>query len=93
MLESAVEKHFCRRVEEHGGAQRKLNPVGQNFWPDRLASTLVTGAFLVELKRPKGGRLSKGQVERIKLLEAAGFKVFVAWTKEMVDAIFSGENS
>lgn len=88
MLESAVEQHFIRRVREHGGEQRKLNPHGQNHWPDRLASTPALGPFLCELKRPKGGRLSAGQVERIARLEAAGFKVYIAWTKEMVDDLF-----
>lgn len=39
----------------------------------------------IELKRVKGGSLTKGQRERIPLLEAAGYRVIVA--KGAVDAL------
>lgn len=89
MLERTVEEYFRRKVREAGGVERKLPPVGQNHWPDRLASTPELGLFMVELKRPKGGRLSAGQKEKFAQLERAGTVVRLAWTKEMVDAIFA----
>lgn len=89
MLEEGVRQYFRQRVREHGGLTRKLNPHGQNHWPDELATTPELGLFMVELKRPKGGRLSAGQKEKFAQLERAGTVVRLAWTKEMVDAIFA----
>ena len=88
MLEEAVRQYFRQQVKAHGGLTRKLNPHGQNHWPDELATTPELGLFMVELKRPKGGRLSEGQKEKFAKLERAGTVVRLAWTKEMVDALF-----
>lgn len=85
MLESAVETYFCEQVKRRGGMVKKIVAAGSNFWPDRLATVPGRGLFLVELKRPKGGRLSVGQKELHAQLRAAGTGVAVLWTKEMVD--------
>lgn len=89
MLEEGVRQYFRAQVTAHGGKTRKLPPCGQNHWPDELATTPELGLFLVELKRPKGGRLSEGQKEKFAQLERAGTVVRLAWTKDMVDALFA----
>jgi hypothetical protein len=82
--ESTIEKYLCKRVRERGGKTRKINGMGERFWPDRLVVDPELGMFLVELKRPVGGRLSAGQVERITEIRAAGGRVELLWTKEMI---------
>lgn len=89
VLESYVEAYFRRKVAEAGGVEIKLNGTGRRFWPDRLACTPALGLFLCELKRPQGGRLSKGQKEAHTQIRDSGGRVFVAWNREMVDDIFN----
>jgi len=89
-LEVHVERHLVKRVEEAGGIQRKLEPGGQSHWPDRLVILPGGRVVFVELKRPKGGRLSAGQVEMIQRLRALGAEVATLWSKENVDRFFAG---
>lgn len=87
-LEKHVEDHLVKRVKARGGMIKKIVAAGSNFWPDRLVADPILGMLLVELKRPKNGRLSAGQAEVIPKLRAAGARVEVLWTKEQVDALF-----
>lgn len=58
---------------------------GAAHWPDRLVLLPIVNPLLVELKRPRNGRLSEGQVELHKRLADIGHDVHVLWTKEDVD--------
>ena len=60
-LEAAVEKHFCEAVSAHGGVERKIQYPGRRGAADRLVGFPFNRLFLVELKRPKGGRISVHQ--------------------------------
>lgn len=83
-LESTIESYLVKRVQAVGGEIRKLDARVNAHWPDRL---VVMPGFLglVELKRPKGGHLSGGQVELHYRIRAMGHLVWVLWTKEQVD--------
>lgn len=83
--ESAVEAYFVAEVERRGGMTLKINVSGQNFWPDRLAVLPRWGLLLVELKRPKTGRLSEGQGELIARLHDRDARVFLLWNRNMID--------
>lgn len=84
MRESSVEDYFNDRVKEHGGEVRKVKWIGRRGAPDRLA--LINGRHpLVELKKPKGGKLEPHQVREHVRLRKAGFEVHVLWTFEDVD--------
>lgn len=87
-LEEHVEKYLVKRVEARGGRTKKIVAAGDNHWPDRLVADPELGLFLVELKRPKGGRLSEGQKVLIGALRDMGIRVEVLWTKEQVDELF-----
>lgn len=54
-------------------------------WPDRLVLMPGGGAAFIELKRPKGGRLSLLQEKRIHDLRQMGFYVMVISTGQTLD--------
>ena len=84
MLESMVEKFLVDEVERRGGRCEKVRVIGSRGFFDRFVA--LPGAFvaLVELKRPKGGRLSPHQRQRIEIYQALGVRVRVCRTKKEV---------
>lgn len=85
MIEAAVERHLIRRVKELGGEVRKVAWPGRRHAPDRLV-LLPSEHFFVELKRP-AVKACAGQLREHERLRAAGCAVFVANTKEQVEAL------
>lgn len=84
MKESTVEAYLKARVEALGGRCVKLNPLGAVGLPDRLV--LLRGeVWLVEVKKPKGGRLSEKQKHWARWLYENGLPHKVIWTKEGTD--------
>ncbi len=81
--ELSIENYLIRKVTAAGGAQIKIEQ--RRHWPDRLVILPFKDAKLVELKKPKGGRLSAGQKELHRQLQLIGMHVYVLWTKEDVD--------
>lgn len=83
--EKGVEAYLCRRVKALGGMAVKLTFVAGI--PDRLV--LLPGGVLlfVELKRPRGGRLSPVQRVVHERLRALGFEVRVPRNTDAVDAL------
>jgi hypothetical protein len=81
---SGVEAYFKRRVKEAGGLPEKHVSPGKRGVPDQIV-TWSWGVDFVELKAPKG-RLSGAQVRDHTRRRELGIKVFVLYTKEMVDA-------
>lgn len=80
--EKLVEDYLVKRCAALGLKCPKL-PI--RHWPDRL----VAGHGLIELvetKRPKGGRLEKGQAIRFPELAALGIRVYVCYSRADVDA-------
>lgn len=86
-LESSVEQHLRRRVEERGGRCVKFDPGSYRGWPDRVV--LLPGGALVwvETKRPRGGRVSPSQLLAHEQLRRLGQRVEVVWTKGEADAL------
>lgn len=87
MLERDVEAYLVNRVEALGGLTAKLTVAGRRGWPDRLV--VYHGLHLVELKRPKGGRLSPSQRSVGLAVDANGASVWRLSTCQQVDQFVS----
>lgn len=87
MKETTIEKYFVRRVAKKGGLTYKLEVPGQRGLLDRLAVLPGGRILFVELKRPKGGRVSAVQHVTLERLRALGAEAHVARTKEEIDAL------
>jgi len=88
MREALIESYLVRRIHELGGITAKMTIEGQRGWPDRLVCLQGGRVSLVELKRPKGGRLSPTQQKLFGLLETLGIQVWVLNTYQAVDMVF-----
>ena len=85
--ESVIENYLVKKCRELKIPIRKVAWIGRRGCPDRLI--LYKGGIFVELKRPKGGKLSHHQVVEHELLIRNGFKVVNACTKEEVDLLIN----
>jgi len=83
--ESEIEDYFKWVVERRGGKSWKFTSPSNRGVSDRIACMPDGSTWFVELKRPKGGRLSVLQQifagEMLKLNQ----KYACLWTKEQVD--------
>ena len=93
VLESQVEEYLKSTVAELGGMTYKLSVPGVRGYPDRLVKLPNVSAFVVELKRPKGGRLSALQVVRHKEMRDVGWRVYVAKNREEIDGVIERERA
>lgn len=84
MLEAEVERYFVWVVARLGGKADKIEFVGKRGCPDRLVR-LPESLWLVELKRPKGGRLSALQKEFAKECEQLNNNYACLWSIEQID--------
>jgi hypothetical protein len=87
--ESAVEAELRSRVLARGGMCEKIMVIGQRGFPDRLVILPGPRVIFVELKRPRGGRLSPHQREYIAWLEALGVAVAVVRNSADIDRLLS----
>ena len=87
MREREVESHLGDEVEKLGGECVKFLPDMMPGMPDRVI--ILPHGILVwcELKKPKGGKVSKLQEYRHGWLRGLGHEVFVVWTKEQADEL------
>lgn len=84
VLEKAVEDYLVQRIEALGGVCDKL--MGSRGLFDRVA--VVHGEVMfIEVKRPKGGRLSRHQLARHDSYRAAGACVMIVKTLADVDQL------
>lgn len=82
--EKQVEKYLVDRICNLGGLPWKFTSPGTAGVPDRIV--ILNGLIcFVELKRPKGGRISDMQEWRIKQLHKQDVKAYVLKNKEEVD--------
>ena len=84
-LEDSVETYLCKRVREHGGDTRKLQWVGRRGAGDRLVVFPGARLYFVELKRPKGGRVSVHQDLDAEWCAKYGLRKEFLYTREQVD--------
>lgn len=89
--ESKIETYLVSTVVSLGGGCYKFAVPGVRGYPDRIVKLPGVDAFLVELKRPKGGRLAELQKVRHAELRAVGWDVFVAKDRGEVDAIIQSK--
>lgn len=82
--EKQVEDHLVKRVTDLGGLPWKFTSPGTVGVPDRIVIMNDMICF-VELKRPKGGRVSDIQKWRIGQLQKQGMRAYVLKNKEQVD--------
>jgi hypothetical protein len=85
MRESDVENHFVWAVERLGGKTYKFTSPGRKGVADRIACLPDGSTWFVELKRPKGGRLS--ELQKLFAFDMARLNQRYAclWTKGQID--------
>lgn len=91
-LERDVEQYLSTSVRAAGGMCVKFNPDSVRGMPDRIV--MLPGGVIVwvELKKPKGGKVSEVQRHRHRRLRQLGQQVAVLWSKADVDQ-FIGEHA
>lgn len=72
-LEKEVERRLRKMVSRHGGMCLKWVCPGWTGVPDRIVLMPGGRVYFVELKRPKGGKLSAMQLWWRKQLQGLGF--------------------
>lgn len=82
VLEKEVERLLCREIKKKGGLCLKFISPSMAGVPDRLV--ILNGLYLVELKRPDGGKLSPLQMSVHKRLAKAGAPVTILKDREGV---------
>lgn len=88
-LEKDIEKHLTRSVGKAGGLCLKWVCPGWAGIPDRIVLMPGGRIYLVELKRPDGGRISALQSEWHQRLRDLGFHTYFIATHEGVNHFIS----
>jgi hypothetical protein len=84
--EKTVEAELRRRVLERGGMCEKVVSLGRRGFPDRLCIG-PRGIMFVEVKRPRGGRLSPNQIKCHAALAALGVAVAIVRDSADIDRL------
>lgn len=82
--ESKIQKSVVTHAKDRGFVAIKLSSLGMygtSGWPDYLFLGVKAKIFFIEFKAP-GGKTTPLQDERIRLLRALGFRVYVCNDKE-----------
>lgn len=78
-LEKDLEAKLRKEIQKRGGLCLKWVCPGWSGVPDRIVLLPGGHVYFVEMKRPKGGRLSAMQLWWNKTLERLGFDHWVIW--------------
>lgn len=84
-LEKDIEAALVRKVKQRGGQCLKWICPGQAGVPDRIVLLPGGRIIFVELKRPKGGKLSKLQDYWGDKLQNLGFEWRIIWDDHDLD--------
>ncbi len=84
-LERDIERRLVEMVKQRGGLCLKWVCPGWAGVPDRIVLLPYGRIRFVELKRPKGGKLSNIQKWWQQKLRSLGFIVWTIWTDEDLD--------
>lgn len=84
-LEKEVERRLRKMVERHGGKCLKWTCPGWTGVPDRIVLMPGGRIYFVELKRPKGGKLSAMQRWWGDQLRRLGFWVLCIYDEEGIN--------
>jgi hypothetical protein len=90
MLEKEIEDYFKWVVERRGGKSWKFTSPSNRGVSDRIACMPDGSTWFVELKRPKGGRLSPLQQIFAGEMLMLNQKYLCLWTKEQIDDFAEG---
>ena len=76
-LESRIEKDFLKGLKRIPCTLkvRKINGMGYRSWPDRMILGPKKFIMFIELKRPKLGRVSPGQLDLFQDMKELGHNV------------------
>lgn len=86
-----VEAYLVKRVKEEGGLCLKFLSPSVVGVPDRICILPGGNIFFVELKRPKGGRLSERQKIVISQLRRLRARVYFLSNRHEIDAMMREE--
>mgnify|MGYP006916080632 CR=1 FL=1 len=84
MLESAIERYFCREIKNAGGLAMKFVSPGLSGVPDRIVILPMSKIYFVELKQ-KGKKPRKLQRKVFNRFLKLGFKTYILDSYEVVD--------
>ena len=91
--EKSIERYLCAQVESLGGICLKYSNPLESGYPDRLCSLpgiIYPTIFFVEVKS-RGRKPTPLQERRIRQLKALGHHVYVADSRETVNAVLRDE--
>ena len=88
--ENDIEAYFVRQCKRRGWPAEKFTSPGRRSVPDRLVSKPGGVVFFCEAKAPGKKPTAKQQADHEKR-RSLGFRVYVADTKEAVDAVLQQE--
>ena len=83
--ESEIEKYFIWTVASLGGTTFKFKSINHRGVADRIACLPTGDTWFVEIKKPKGGRLSPLQVLFAKEMEKLNQKYVCLWDKNQIN--------
>ena len=84
-MEKEIENYFVWTVERKGGRTYKFTSPSRRGVADRIACLPDGSTWFVEIKRPKGGRLSPLQDIFAQEMRALCQSYACLWTKEQID--------
>lgn len=84
-LEKEIEKKLVNLVRKQGGLCLKWVCPGWSGVPDRIVLLPGARVVFVEVKRPKGGRLSELQKFWRKRLNSLGFSHWIIWDERSLE--------
>lgn len=87
--EAAIERELVARVEALGGICIKICFIGVRGCADRLVALPGGALRLVEVKRPRGGRLSAHQRQWALAFEARGAAIAIVRNSADIDALLA----
>jgi hypothetical protein len=85
--ECEIEAELVERVEALGGVALKARVIGQRGFFDRLVLLPGARVLFVEVKRPKGGRMSAHQRQYAMRVSTLGLAVAVVRNSADIDAL------
>lgn len=89
--EAQVEKYLVDTIAELEGTCLKFTVPGRRGYMDRLCKLVHGSAFMVEVKRPRGGVLAALQAERRDELRGQGWRVYQVKNRGEIDDLIKRE--